>query len=380
MAVLSDVAPYPYDEQLRGLTVSILGMIQQVKDNKAGFCQLAEDTGELVHALLSGVLSPNSPKTNTSFLNNMVLLLSEIKTFILKHISRNSLHRMVTGHTNASKIRYYDAQILQAFELLKVKRQITTHEGIFDMKETLEHMRLQLSEIGESATSISAPDSSSQLSNDRETVGPPAINILTPSPETASTTRAPGLAKNKFGSLRGGASNKSLDPMIPQLDHNAQPCTTDLTMVPPEEIDSSVLASRSLTPLPVVANDSDFPLNTFIPMTSTPLEVGTCAPSPPTLDTTPPPPASDINSFNNSSGNLINSTLLGAFAVTPINSLDRSSANLSTQELDHYGPSLRTLVAPRPTLANQHDFDDSSGNIIFHVPERTIILFSRLES
>ncbi|KAJ7147711.1 hypothetical protein C8R43DRAFT_1129624 [Mycena crocata] len=140
-ASVAQFTPVPYTQQLISLAVAILSTIQRAKDNKAGFQQLARDTGDIVRAVVEArVLSFHMKKS----LEDLVVLLTEIKNFAVEHLSRGTIHRVLASLNDASKIRDYRAQIRQALDVFGLKTQISSHENILQILEELQDRRTEL--------------------------------------------------------------------------------------------------------------------------------------------------------------------------------------------------------------------------------------------
>ncbi|KAJ7467766.1 hypothetical protein B0H11DRAFT_2239182 [Mycena galericulata] len=245
MANVAQFAPIPYAQQLISLAVSILDIAQRVQDNKAAFKQLANDTGEIVCAILSvvesrgpspflkphldGLVSYEPPsKFCARRVTHFVSLLEGIKDLASDHVSRHAVVRMFMNMADQKKIQDFRAQMSQALVVFGLKTQINVHENIVEILNELHKGR---TEALQSAPSAGSDNPLSPGTVDTSTKSTPSPS----SPPPTFNTSPPQIAadpppaqtfvtnfNNSMGNVVGSTIGGTVTVMTVNGDYTAQ--------------------------------------------------------------------------------------------------------------------------------------------------------------
>ncbi|KAJ7498201.1 hypothetical protein B0H11DRAFT_2226335 [Mycena galericulata] len=228
MANVAQFAPIPYAQQLISLAVSILDIAQRVQDNKAAFKQLANDTGEIVCAILSVVESRGPSPFLKPHLDGLVSLLEGIKDFASDHVSRHAVVRMFMNMADQKKIQDFRAQMSQALVVFGLKTQINVHENIVEILDELHKGRTEALQSAPSAGSDSplSPGTvdTSTKSTPSPSSPPPAFNSPPPQIAAEPPPAQPFVTNfnNCMGNIVGSTIGGTVTVMTVNGDYTAQ--------------------------------------------------------------------------------------------------------------------------------------------------------------
>ncbi|KAJ6530829.1 hypothetical protein DFH09DRAFT_1183944 [Mycena vulgaris] len=132
MASLAQLGGVPYVQPIILLASAIVHTIQQLKENKRAFKQLANDTYTMVQAIASVLQDrPTVSDELKRSVKDFTDVLERIQTFVCQYPVRGTWNRVFAVADDASKIQDCGKQIRDARDIFEMQMQIRTHENIF---------------------------------------------------------------------------------------------------------------------------------------------------------------------------------------------------------------------------------------------------------
>ncbi|KAJ7125174.1 hypothetical protein C8R44DRAFT_703320 [Mycena epipterygia] len=168
LTTAAQFAPLPFLQEASFLALEILNIVRGAKDNKEAFKALANDSCELVAAIIC-VYNDMAKDGQTPSLGlkkrveDLISLLKLINQFAQKHASKSTVYRMVRLGSQSAKIQQYRARLRQALDVFGLQTSISIHENVVQiLKELRERDSQAQYKQGGDSESSSSPSSSSQ--------------------------------------------------------------------------------------------------------------------------------------------------------------------------------------------------------------------------
>ncbi|KAK2462588.1 hypothetical protein APHAL10511_005321 [Amanita phalloides] len=179
LTTLKDVAqipPVPFLSQAAGVAVDIIAVVQKARNNKGGFKGLAEDSCELVYAIIRGHKNVSKqedvPSDLSENLQQLVNTLISIHKFAKKGATRNFFIALLCSGVDAGKIQYYREKLQQSVRVFGLQSDIS-------LRDTVAKLASQQVEMMKDLMNRDAPEPSGSANGSYSTLPLPGASSKT---------------------------------------------------------------------------------------------------------------------------------------------------------------------------------------------------------
>ncbi|KAF8626050.1 hypothetical protein AX15_005104 [Amanita polypyramis BW_CC] len=163
---VSRIPPVPFLSDAAGIAITIIGVVQKARSNKDGFKRLAEDSCELVYAIVRAhkdiAKEEDVPKDLIENLEQLVNTLLSVQKLSQKGTSRNIFRAMFRSGVDAGKIQDYRAKIQQSMRVFGLQTDISLRDTVAKLAAQQVEMMKELRGLdSDGASSIDRTDSGS---------------------------------------------------------------------------------------------------------------------------------------------------------------------------------------------------------------------------
>ncbi|KAM6503086.1 hypothetical protein JOM56_000029 [Amanita muscaria] len=151
LGTLRDVAhlsPVPGLSEAAGIAVSIAGIVAKARNNKDDFRRLAEDSTELVYAIVRAhkdVTRPEDvPSDLIDNLRQLVTTLTLVHKFAEKGARRNFFMAMIRSNVDATRILDYREKLRQSMRVFGLQSDISLRDTVHKLAEQQVEMMNEL--------------------------------------------------------------------------------------------------------------------------------------------------------------------------------------------------------------------------------------------